>query len=241
MTDLAVITGASGAIGSAVARRVHAETNGELAPVLCCLQHRGAAESLAAELPGAKVVQADLTTAAGRRTLLDEVISHGTPYLLVNCAGVSGPHETALDISEAAASRILRLNLETPLLLMSPLAREMTRGGGGVIVNVTSVLASRPLAGSAVYGAAKAGLEALTRQFALELGPRGIRVNAVSPGYIESPMTAAMTQSARASELARIPLGTFGDASHVAAAVWHLVDNPYATGVVLTLDGGLSL
>ncbi|MGE0709684.1 MAG: SDR family NAD(P)-dependent oxidoreductase [Planctomycetota bacterium] len=241
MSDVAVVTGASGALGAAIARALHAEAEGELRLALVCSSRREPAEALARELEGAFVVQADLTSAAGRAELLAAVLAVGAPYVLVNCAGVDRPHEPALEVSEAAVERIFRVNVTAPLLLMQAFGREMARAEEGVIVNVSSVLARRGLTGSAVYGASKAALEALTRQFARELGPRGVRVNAVAPGLVRSPMVDAMHADARQAALAATPLGELTSPEAVAEAVCCCVRNPSLHGAVLDVDGGLSL
>jgi 3-oxoacyl-[acyl-carrier protein] reductase len=242
--DVAVVTGASGGIGSAIARAIRRQSKTSedgLALGLHCHSDRAGAERLSEELGDCFVVEADLSTSAGRARLLDEALAHGTPYILVNSAGADRPHETALDVSEDAFDALVALNLKAPLFLMRAFAREMARAGSGVIVNVTSVLARRAVTGSAVYRATKAALEALTKQYAMELGPRRIRVNAVAPGFIETPMTAELPEERREQARREIACGEMGRPEAVAEAVCHLIENDYANGVVIPIDGGMGL
>ena len=239
--DVAVVTGASGGIGRSIARAIHTRGEGGLRLALHCNENRSGAEDLARELPGAFVVAADLATADGRDALLQAVLGHGTPYILVNNAGLDRPHEPALDIDEASFDRLVAVNLKAPVLLMKTFGREMARAGSGVIVNVSSVLARVAVTGSAVYRATKAALEEMTRQYAMELAPRGVRVNAVAPGFIATPMTEALPPEARERFLRQIASGQFGHPDAVASAVCHLIENDYINGAVLPVDGGIAL
>ncbi|MEK7389819.1 MAG: SDR family NAD(P)-dependent oxidoreductase [Elusimicrobiota bacterium] len=241
MPDIAVVTGASGGIGAAVARAIHAKSGGQLA---LCLHYNGnasAAAALSKDISGSVTVQADLSTAAGRKTLLETALSMGNPYCLVNNAGIDRPHEAALLIDESSFDKIMDTNLRAPLFLMRDFAKEMARNESGVIVNISSVLARKAVVGSAVYRASKAALEALTLQFASELGPKGVRVIAVAPGFIETPMTAAIDESQRAAIKKDVALGSFGTADSVAESVWHAIENQYLSGAVLAVDGGMGL
>lgn len=239
--DIAVVTGASGAIGRAIARAIHTRGESALRVAIHCAENRAAAEALAVELSGAFVVQADLATASGREALLAAVLSQGSPYILVNNAGVDRPHEPALDIGEESFDRLVTVNLKAPVLLMKAFGREMARAGSGVIVNVSSVLARVAVTGSAVYRATKAALEEMTRQFAMELAPRGVRVNAVAPGFIATPMTDSLPPEVRERFLRQIASGEFGRPEAVADAVCHLIENDYVNGAVLAVDGGVAL
>jgi 3-oxoacyl-[acyl-carrier protein] reductase len=240
-TDIAVVTGASGGIGRAIAAMIHQKSEGGLKLALHCHRRRAEAEALSQAIPGSFVISADLSLTSGRQRLLAEVLSKGTPYVLVNNAGVDQPHETALDVSEDSFETLVALNLKAPLFLMKEFAREMARSGSGVIVNVSSVLARAAVTGSAIYRATKAALEELTRQFARELGPRNVRVNAVAPGFIDTPMTASLASERREGMQREIALGSIGAPEAVAAAVCHLIENDYINGAVLPVDGGMRL
>jgi 3-oxoacyl-[acyl-carrier protein] reductase len=117
----------------------------------------------------------------------------------------------------------------------------MARSESGVIVNVSSILARKAVIGSAIYGASKAALEALTRQFASELGPKGVRVVAVAPGFIETAMTKEIPEEQRDGIKKGVALGQFGSPDAVAETVWHAIENQYLTGAVIAVDGGMSL
>jgi 3-oxoacyl-[acyl-carrier protein] reductase len=241
MSEIAVVTGASGGIGRAIATMIHDRSAGAVRLALHCHRHRPEAEGLQAKIPGSFVVVADLSLKAGREHLLREVLREGTPHVLVNNAGIDQPHEPVLDLSEDAFETLVGLNLKAPLFLMKDFAREMARAGSGVIVNVSSVLARTAVTGSAVYRATKAALEELTRQFARELGPRHVRVNAVAPGFIETAMTSSMDEDRREKSRRQIALGEIGAPEAVASAVCHLIEYDYINGVVLAVDGGIRL
>ena len=106
---------------------------------------------------------------------------------------------------------------------------------------MTSVLARQALTGSAAYRASKAALEALTKQFAYELGRSGVRVNAVAPGFVETPMTADVPEPVRADIRSRTALGRFATPEAVAEAVWQFIENESISGAVLPIDGGMNL
>jgi 3-oxoacyl-[acyl-carrier protein] reductase len=240
MTDIAVVTGASGGIGAAVARMIHEKADGQLRLALQYRSGRERAERLAGELSGSFLIQADLSRPEDRERLAQEALAQGTPYVLVNAAGDDRPHEPALSIEESSFDYLIGLNLKAPLFLMKRFAREMARSGSGVIVNITSVLARHAVVGSALYRITKAALEAATRQFAMELGPRGVRVNAVAPGFIDTEMTGRLPEEAREQLRRGIAAGAIGAPEAVAAAVCQIIDNDYINGAVLAVDGGIA-
>ncbi|MBI5883174.1 MAG: SDR family oxidoreductase [Elusimicrobia bacterium] len=240
MDEIAVVTGAGGGIGSAVALMIHDKSEGALKLALCDINKNALAE-LAGRIPGSFPVVSDITTEAGRKALVDAVLAKGTPSVLVNNAGIDRPHEPCLAILESSYDTLLNLNLKAPAFLMRAFCKEMMAAGGGAVVNISSVLAKHALTGSALYRVSKAGLEALTKQFAAEFGPRGVRVNAVAPGFIMTPMTANIPDETKEKIRSMIALGEFGTPEAVAEAVWHLVENQYINGVVLPVDGGMVL
>jgi 3-oxoacyl-[acyl-carrier protein] reductase len=239
--DVAVITGASGGIGRAIAKVLSEKSSGELRIGIHYKGNEEAAKALRSETPNSFLIQADLSTSGGRNALLEACLKEGNPYILVNNAGIDKPHEPALNIQEDSLDFIFGVNFKTPALLMRDFAKEMIKSGSGVIINVSSILAKKALTGSAVYRASKAALEALTKQLAFEWGPKGVRVNAVSPGFIETAMTETIGQETRNQIRQEIALGQFGTAEAVALAVAHLIENDYLNGAVLSVDGGMSL
>lgn len=239
--DIAIVTGASGGIGAAICRAIHAKSEGQLK---ICIHYNGnaqAANALSKEIPDSFVVQANLSTAEGRKAVVDAVLAKGNPYALINNAGIDKPHEPALMVSEEAFDKLVSTNLKAPLFLMRDFAKEMARNESGVIVNISSILAQKAVVGSAVYGATKAALEALTRQFAAELGPKGVRVVAIAPGFIETAMTAEIPEEQRAGIAKDVALGQFGSPDAIAETVWHAIENQYLTGAVIPVDGGMGL
>ncbi|KAK4995080.1 hypothetical protein LTR66_005035 [Elasticomyces elasticus] len=169
-----------------------------------------------------------------------------SPDVLVNAAGVT--HSSFLvRMSEAQIHEILQTNLTGTILASRWAAKNMLRNkksgsdmDHGCIINVASLLGLQGGAGSSVYAASKAGVLGFTRALASELGPAGIRVNAIVPGYVETDMTDSMSAKAREEALARIPLKRFGVVDEIAEAAVLLATNRYANNCVLNLDGGMS-
>jgi 3-oxoacyl-[acyl-carrier protein] reductase len=234
--DIAVVTGASGGIGAAVAKMIHEKSGGQLT---VCLHYNSNPPK--EDIPGSFSVKADLSTASGRKTLLDAVLAKGTPFCLINNAGIDKPHEPALMITEEGFDKLVATNLKAPLFLMRDFAKEMARNESGVIVNISSVLARKAVIGSAVYRATKAALEALTAQFASELGPKGVRVVGVAPGFIETAMTKDIPEDQRSGIKKDVALGAFGAPEAIAETVWHAIENQYLNGAVIAVDGGMAL
>jgi 3-oxoacyl-[acyl-carrier protein] reductase len=241
MSDIAVVTGASGGIGAAICKLIHAKSDGQLKVCIHYNGNKAAADALVNEIPGSFAVQANLSVAESRQALLDAVLARGTPHCLINNAGIDKPHEPALLVTEESFDKLVSTNLKAPLLLMRDFAKEMARNENGVIVNISSVLARKAVVGSAVYRATKAALEALTLQFASELGPKGVRVVAIAPGFIETAMTAGIPEDQRAGIAKDVALGSFGLPEAIAETVWHAIENQYLTGAVIAVDGGMAL
>lgn len=159
--------------------------------------------------------------------------------VLVNNAGAA--LEKLLPMtSPADIDKNLQLNLNSAIHLSRLVSRIMLRGEGGVIINIGSILGARGSTGSAVYSAAKAGLEGLTRSLARELGPKNIRVNVVSPGFLATQMTEGMSQDQKTRIVRRTPLGRLGQVEDVVGVVDFLASPAAAfiTGTTLVVDGG---
>ncbi len=240
MTErVAFVTGASRGLGRAIAARL-----GETHHVACGYRReRDAVEGLAAELPSGEAVAIDVTAPDAVRDAIGGVLARrGRIDALVCSHGVvrdglfaMAPERDWLEVIEA--------NLTGAMRCARAVVRPMMAGGGGAIVFVASVAALRASPGQAGYAASKGGLLALTRTLAAELGPKGIRVNAVVPGLIDAGMVKRMDRRRRDERLAQVPLRRLGEAREVADAVAFLASDAasYVTGQALVVDGGLSL
>jgi len=159
--------------------------------------------------------------------------------VLVNNAGANR-RCPALDESVDSFRWVLDVDLVSVFACARAAARLMVEGGGGCVVNVSSVLAHAPLHHAAAYCAAKAGVDMLTRVLALEWAPHGVRVNAVAPGHTVTPMNfAEPLPAARGCRRPEIPLGRPAEADEIAAAIVFLASATYVTGQALVVDGGL--
>jgi 3-oxoacyl-[acyl-carrier protein] reductase len=233
-----LVTGASRGLGLAIAARLLQETDTRIAAV--ARSETDDFRALADAHPDRLVLfRQDLAELDALHGLVREVTgAMGPLYGLVNNAaiGLDGLLATqhASDIS-----RVLRLNLESPILLTKYACRSMLTVGTGRIVNVGSIIASTGFSGLSVYGATKAGLEGFTRSLARELGRAKITVNCLAPGYMETDMTAGLTEDKLTSVRRRAPLG-LPKPEDVAGAVAYLMSSEAAmvTGTVMTVDGG---
>jgi 3-oxoacyl-[acyl-carrier protein] reductase len=160
---------------------------------------------------------------------------------LVNNAGVGADGLLAL-MRQVDIERTIALNLSGTVLLTQACSKWMIRANRGSIVNISSVNAIRGHTGVAVYSATKAAVDGLTRSLARELGPRGIRVNSVAPGYFESDMVKELTDAARDRIIRRTPLGRMAEISDIANVVQFLVSDQaaFVTGQVIVVDGGIT-
>jgi NAD(P)-dependent dehydrogenase (short-subunit alcohol dehydrogenase family) len=186
--------------------------------------------------------QLDLTDLPDAAAVVDELADElGRVDALVNCAG-TGTATLSIALAYADWREVLAVDLDGPFLCAQRAARRMiAQGGGGRIVNITSVHEHQPRVGSAPYCAAKGGLGLLTRTMALELAEHGITVNAVAPGEISTPMTGQEDVDPHTQRRPGIPLGRPGDAREVAAVVAFLAgpDSSYVTGASWVVDGGM--
>jgi len=201
-----------------------------------------AAEEIAGEVGGV-AVQADVSDPAQAQRLVEEVEERlGDVDCLVNNAGITRDTLIAR-MSDADWSDVIGTNLGGPFYTSRAVARKMMRRRGGSIVNLTSVVGLHGNPGQANYAAAKAGIIGLTKALARELGSRGVRVNAVAPGYIATELTNVLSEEIRGAILANTPLGRLGEPEDVAGAVRFLCSDEaaFVTGEVLLVDGGLGM
>jgi len=237
---VAIVSGATGTIGSAICRALVAD--GQHVVVGYRNDAEGAAELAAALAPHATAVPLDVTDAEQVDACVARAEELGTPAVLVNNAGMTGD-DLLLRLEPERFDRTVETNLRGAYLLTRAVLRPMLRARHGRIINITSIVALRGNAGQVAYGAAKAGLIGMTRSLAREVARKGITVNAVAPGFVESAMTAELPDAAREALVASAPLGRAVLAEEVAHAVAHLASRGAAatTGAVLPVDGGAAI
>ena len=191
----------------------------------------------------AVTLQADVRRPENCQKLVEDTVAAlGRIDVLVNNAGITAD-TLMLRMTEADFDNVLATNLKGAFFCTKAASRTMMRQRYGRIVSIGSVVGLHGNAGQTNYAAAKAGLVGLTKSVAKEYAARGITANVVAPGFIDTDMTAAMPESARAAAAASIPAGKVGDAKDVAAAVAFLAGEQagYITGQVLCVDGGMGM
>ena len=239
--QVAVVTGAGRGIGRAIALKLAAAG----ADVVCVSRTVDNAEKIAQEVRalGRKswafpldVADAAAVEAAGDKMLVEA----GRVDVLVNNAGVTRDG-LLMRMSDEDWDAVLNTNLRGAFLLTKALTRAFVKQRSGRIINVASISGLIGNAGQCNYAASKAGLIGFTKSLARELASRGITVNAIAPGFIETDMTAGLSQGVRDEMLKRIPMNRFGQPEDIAEAALFLAAPAarYITGQVLTIDGGM--
>lgn len=242
--QVALVTGGSRGIGRAIAVRL-AEAGCDIA-----LTYRSAtteAEQVAERIAGlgrkVELYQGDISDPEVPQTIVNGVrASFGRIDVLVNNAGITRD-ELLVNQSLEDIEQVLATNLIAPMLTVQAVAPLMLRRRYGRIVNISSSAASKPGRGQSNYAAAKGGLEAFTKAMAVELASRGILVNAVAPGVINTEMTDAIRSHGEDEIMRRLLVKSYAEPETVADAVAHLAGprNTYTTGEVLHVDGGLKM
>jgi len=238
---IAVITGGSRGIGQAIAGRL-GELGARLAVTATSEDGARRAEEVLREAGAeAKGYALDVTAADAIEPFLKAVQEDlGTPGILVNNAGITRDG-LLMRMKDEDWQAVIDTNLSSVLRMTRAVARPMMKAKGGRIINIASVVAAMGNAGQANYAAAKAGILGLTKSTARELGPRGITVNAVAPGFIDTDMTRGLPEEQREALLQQVPLGRFGDPAEVAESVAFLAGpgGGYITGSTLHVNGGM--
>jgi 3-oxoacyl-[acyl-carrier protein] reductase len=241
--QVAVVTGAGRGIGQAIALKL-AVAGADIAcvdlKVEFCAETVQKTQSLGRKAWGfaANVSDAASVTAAAEQILT----AAGKVDILVNNAGIT-KDGLIMRMSEADWDAVLDINLKGTFLFTKAFSRSFLKQQSGRIVNIASVIGLIGNAGQCNYGASKAGVIGFTKSAARELASRGITVNAIAPGFIETAMTAKISPEARDALLKQIPLGSLGQPEDVAAAVLFLASPAarYITGQVLPVDGGMAM
>lgn len=241
---VALVTGGSSGIGAAIARRL-AEEGADVA-VNYYPGTKDDADAVVSELEGAGVralaVEGDVSDPASCEANVAAVVDAlGTLDILVNNAGITRDG-LVVRMSDEDWDAVIRTNLTGVFNMTRAAGKVMMRARSGSIVNIASVVGIFGNAGQVNYSAAKAGVIGMTKTVARELASRGVRVNAVAPGFIETAMTAKLPDNVREQLAEQIALGRLGSPEDVAAAVAFLAsdDASYVTGHVLTVDGGMT-
>ena len=237
---VALVTGASRGIGRAIAERLAAQ--GSLVVAAARGEHaRAVVETIAAAGGQAEAASLDITEeGASARLVASTLERHTRIDILVNNAGIARD-QLMLRMKREDWDAVLATNLTGAFALTQAVLKPMIRQRGGRIISISSVVAQRGNAGQANYAASKAGLIGFTKAVALEVASRGITVNIVAPGLIETDMTRTLTDEGREEWASQIPLGRLGTPADIASAVCFLASDEasYITGHVLAVNGGM--
>ena len=237
-----LVTGGARGIGAAICRSFHALG----AQVAVCDVNLDGAKALAAELARAGALgpcayPCDVSTSASADAAVEQVLKDFTRLdVLVNNAGITSDG-LLMRLTDEQWAKVLNVNLAGTFYMTRAVARPMLKARSGAIVNIASVVGLIGNAGQANYSASKAGVTGLTKTAAREFAARGVRVNAVAPGFIDTAMTAVLTEEQRKRLAEGVPLGRLGTPEDVARAVCFLASDEaaYITGQVLNVCGGM--
>ncbi|HUH87866.1 MAG TPA: 3-oxoacyl-ACP reductase FabG [Pusillimonas sp.] len=235
---VALVTGATRGIGKAIALEL-AERGATVVGTATSEAGAGSiSEMLAAG--GGRGVVLNVNDAEACEALVAELVGDGGPHILVNNAGITRD-TLAMRMKDDDWAAVLETNLTAVFRLSRAVLKPMMKARSGRIINITSIVGSSGNPGQANYAAAKAGVAGMTRALARELGSRNITVNCVSPGFIETDMTRALSEAQAAALLTQIPLGRLGAAADIANAVAFLAGprSGYITGTTLHVNGGM--
>lgn len=240
---VALVTGASRGIGRAIALRL-AKDGAKVVLVARNEEKLAAVAKEITEVGGSAVVKpCDMSDAAAVKDLVKGTAKElGRLDVLVNNAGITRDN-LVMRMKDQEWDDVLNVNLKAVFVACREATRPMLRARGGRIINITSIVGLIGNAGQVNYASAKAAIVGLTKSLAKELGSRGVTVNAVAPGYIETDMTSELGEDIKKSLLDRVPLGCLGQSDDIAATVSFLASDEarYITGEVIRVDGGLAM
>ncbi len=244
MSRVALVTGASRGIGRSIAEQLAADGHQVAVNYIRSKEEaESVAEAIRTDGGQAVAVGADVGVAEAVDVLFEEVESAlGPVEVLVNSAGITRDG-LLLRMSTEDWDQVLATNLRSVFLCTKAALRSMVKARWGRVISIASVAGIGGNAGQANYSAAKAGIIGFTKAVAKEVGSRGITVNAVAPGFIETDMTAELDDATRAEAKRRVSAGRFGTPQEVASAVGYLANEQagYVNGQVLVVDGGLAI
>ena len=239
--QIAVVTGAGRGIGRAIALKFAHEG----ADVVVVSRTQENSEKVANEIRAlgrkAWAHAVDVANSAAVEAAAEKILTECTKVdILVNNAGVTRDG-LLMRMADADWDTVLNTNLKGAFLVTKAFSRAMLKARTGRVINISSVIGLIGNAGQANYAASKEGLIGFTQSCAREFASRGVTVNAIAPGFIETDMTAELNETLRAEILKKIPLGALGQAEDIAAAALYLASasGRYVTGQVLTVDGGM--
>ena len=238
--QVALVTGASRGIGAAIARQLASEG---FIVIGTATSDDGAArisQALSA-FAGCRGANLNVTDASAGEALIDAIVKeHGGLQVLVNNAGITRD-QLAMRMKDDDWDAVSDTNLKAVFRMSRAVIRPMMKQRYGRIISITSVVGASGNPGQANYAAAKAGVAGMTRALARELGSRGITVNCVAPGFIETDMTAALPEEQQKALLGQIPLGHLGKPEDIAHAVAYLASARagYVTGQEIHVNGGM--
>jgi len=236
---IAVVTGGMGGIGTEICNKLKSE-----GATVVALAHTSEADNVAgwqAANADIEVLTGDVADEADAKRMMDSIVEkHGKVDILVNCAGITRD-TTFKKMSADQWEAVINTNLNSVYYVTQPVWNGMLENGFGRVINISSVNGPRGQFGQANYSAAKAGMHGFSMALAYEGATKGVTANTVSPGYIETAMTAAMRDDVREAIVSGIPMRRMGTPAEIAAAVAFLAadESTYVTGVNLPVNGGL--
>lgn len=234
------VTGSTRGIGLAIAHKF-----ASLGANVVLNGRSAISEELLAQLAdyGVKVVgiSGDVSDNADAKRMVEEAVEAlGSVDILVNNAGIT-KDGMALRMSEEDFDAVLKINLTGTFNMTQAVLKPMTKARAGAIINLSSVVGLTGNAGQANYAASKAGVIGFSKSIAREVAARNVRVNVIAPGFIESDMTAVLSDKIKDAMMGQIPMKRFGQAEEVAEVAVFLAKQEYLTGQVLAVDGGLTM